>query len=249
MGLDVGRAIHGTVNFGLRSLSRTPGSTATMTLTLALGIGASTTIFSMVDGVLLRPLPYKNAGKLVAIWDGEVGARGTSKLAAPYSDFDAYLHSSRSLEQVAAATWGVNSMILTGRGEARSVLAIPATLDFFSLLGVAPAVGRTFERQDLNATCTVVLAHPFWQSALGGQESIIGQRLDLDHKPCVVAGVMPAGFSFYPDATSLWLLLTSDNTIVREPDHHGIGTFRAFEARRLDYSGAGGTAAAAPPDP
>ncbi|HTA45652.1 MAG TPA: ABC transporter permease [Bryobacteraceae bacterium] len=212
------------MRIALRSLSRTPGTTATMILTLALGIGASTAIFSIVDGVLLRPLPYKDPGRLVAVWNRDVHERGPSKLFTPYRDFEAFQKNSRSFESIAATTWGGGFKILNRAGEATSVLAAPTSVNFFSLLGVAPAIGRTFVHEDLNRACTVVLAHKFWQSVLGGPADIAGRVLTLDNQPCTVAGVMPAAFAFYPDATSMWLLLTPDNPIVRQPDR-GIGTF------------------------
>jgi predicted permease len=211
--------------YGLRSFARTPASTAIIILTLALGIGASTAIFSIIDAVLLRPLPYKDPGRLVAVWDRESHERGTSKLFTPYRDFTEFQRGSQSFEQLGGATWATSPMILTGRGPAKSVLAIPSTLGFFSLLGVSPALGRTFQQSDLNRGCTVVLAHPFWQSVLGGQAGIVGQSLALDNQPCIVIGVMPAGFSFYPDATSMWKLETPTGEIARNPERRGIGTF------------------------
>jgi putative ABC transport system permease protein len=218
------RTVH-DLRYGFRSFSRTPGTTAVIVLTLALGIGASTAIFSIIDAVLLKPLPYRDSARLVAVWDREIHERATSKLFTPYRDFMEFQRSSQSFEQLGGATWATSPMILTGRGPAKNVLAIPSTLGFFSLLGVSPALGRTFEQSDLDRACTVVLAHKFWQSALGGQAGIIGQSLALDNQPCIVVGVMPAGFSFYPDATSMWRLETPNGEIARNPERRGIGTF------------------------
>jgi len=218
------RTIH-DLRYGFRSFSRTPGATAVIILTLALGIGASTAIFSIIDAVLLKPLPYKDPARLVVVWDREIHERGTSKLFTPYQDFKEFQKAATSFVQIAGATWATSPMILTGRGTARNVLAIPSTVGFFSLLGVSPALGRTFQQSDLDRACTVVLAQRFWQSALGGQTAIVGQSLALDNQPCIVIGVMPAGFSFYPDATSMWRLETPTGEIARNPERRGIGTF------------------------
>jgi predicted permease len=213
------------IHFAVRTFARTSGSTATIILTLALGIGACASIFSIVDAVLLRPPPYRDPARLVVVWDREIHERGTSKLFTPYRDFTEFQHASKGFELFAGATWATSPMILTGRGPAKNVLAIPSTLGFFSLLGVSPALGRTFEESDLTRGCTVVLAHGFWQSVLGGEPNIVGQGLALDNQRCIVAGVMPAGFSFYPDATSMWRLETPTGEIARNPERRGIGTF------------------------
>jgi putative ABC transport system permease protein len=218
------RTIH-DLRYGFRSFSRTPGATAVIILTLALGIGASTAIFSIIDAVLFKPLPYKDPARLVVVWDQEIHARGTSKLFTPYQDFKQFQQTATSLEQIGGATWATSPMILTGRGPAKNVLSIPSTLSFFSLLGVSPALGRTFQQSDLDRACTVVLAHKFWQSALGGQPGIVGQSLALDNQPCIVIGVMPSAFSFYPDATSMWRLETPTGEIARNPERRGIGIF------------------------
>jgi len=220
----VDRIIQDT-RYGLRNFARTPGSTAIIILTLALGIGSSTAIFSIIDAALLRPLPYKDPARIVVVWDREIHEHGTSKLFTPYRDFTEFQQAGSSFEQLAGATWATRSIILTGRGPAKNVLAIPSTLGFFTLLGVSPALGRTFQQSDMDRGCTVVLAHPFWQSVLGGQASIVGQSLALDNQPCILIGVMPAGFSFYPDATSMWRLETPAGEIARNPERRGIGTF------------------------
>ena len=198
------------VRYGLRIFQRTPGFTAVAVITLALGIGANTAIFSMVQTVLLRPLPYKDSGRLVAIWEAEIAARGVSKLFDTYQDFEIYRDESRSLEEVAAATWATGGRIVTGHGPAKNVLAVPVSPEFFALLGVPPALGRTFGREDVNRGCTLVLAHRFWQDALGADDRIVGETLRLDDLACTVVGVMPASFSFYPDAASMWSLITPD---------------------------------------
>src|SRR6266436_7475114 len=211
------------LRFAVRTLRKTPAFTATAILTLTLGIGANTAIFSIVDAVLVRPLPYKGGDRLVAVWATEVGQPG-SKIFAPYRDFEEFKAHTRSFEQMAALTWARTGEILTWQGAPHQVLAIPASADFFSLLGIPAALGRTFGPEDLQNGCTVVLAHSFWQTELGAP-GIVGAALALNGKPCTVAGVIPRGFDFYPKQTSLWTLITPDSQFSKEPVNSPVGIF------------------------
>ena len=214
------------VRYGLRIFQRAPGFTAIAVFTLALGIGANTAIFSIVQAVLLRPLPYRDAGRLVAVWDREAQAKGVSKLFDAYRDLEIYQQHSHSLEQTGGATWARGDSLMTGRGPAQYLFAIPVSADFFSLLGVEPALGRTFNKNDLNLACAVVLANGSWQRKLGGRANIVGQTLRLDDRACLVTGVMPAAFDFYPtDAAAMWSLVTYADPMAKDPDHSSIGIF------------------------
>src|SRR3984893_7870158 len=190
------------IRFGARLLRRSLTFTAVAVLTLALGIGANTAVFSIVDAVLLRPLPYKGADRLVAVWSTEIGQAGT-KIFAPYRDFEEFKAQNQSFEELAALTWARAGEILAWRGSPHEVMAIPASADFFSLLGVPAAQGRAFGPEDLQSGCTVVLAHSFWQTELAATADVVGSTLTLNGKPCAVAGVMPNGFEFYPKQTSV----------------------------------------------
>jgi predicted permease len=212
------------LQFGARVLRKNPGFTATAVLTLALGIGVNTAIFSVVDAVLLKPLPYRDADRLVAVWFTEVGHPGT-KIFAPYRDFQEFRAHSRSFEELSAVTWARAGEILSWHGSAHSVLAIPADVKFFDLLGASAAEGRTFSPEDLHAGCTVVLADAFWRGELGGVPAVVGSALTLNGKSCVVAGVMPRGFDFYPKSTSLWTLITPDSAFFKDPLESVIGIF------------------------
>lgn len=212
------------LRFGLRMFGRSPAFTTIAILTLALGIGANTAIFSVVHAVLLRPLPYKDPEQLVAIWQSEVRDR-TTKLFAPYRDYENWRDHSRTLAEVAAVTWALDNQVLTGRGAPHSVLAIPSTVGLFDLLGVPPQLGRTFSNEDLSRDCTAVLSHRLWQSELGADPHIIGETLRLDDQSCTVIGVMPAAFVFFPEPTSLWTLITPNHRIARNPDRFGVGVF------------------------
>jgi putative ABC transport system permease protein len=208
------------VRYAWRMLGRAPGFTATAILTLALGIGANTAVFSVVDAVLLRPLPYREPGQLVCVLDRQIRAGGRATFFDLYTDFENWKKNSRGFQGLAALTWAGNTgKIMTGRGPARSVAAMPVSADFFSTLGVPAAFGRTFEDADLAGGCGVVLSHKFWQTTFEGQRGAIGQPLRLDDQACTVLGVMPPGFASYPNPDSLlWVLLTPP----KRPDQFGV---------------------------
>src|SRR5439155_12188815 len=126
------------IRYALRAMRRSPGFSAVAALTLALGIGANTAVFSITHAVLLRPLPYRQPDRLVAIWDRITREQGMSKLFVQYRDLERWKEQSRTFEQLAGVTWATANRIMTGHGTPRNVLAIPATRDFFTLLGVAP---------------------------------------------------------------------------------------------------------------
>src|SRR5215831_8724647 len=212
------------LRFAARMLRKSPGFTIVAVLTLALGISANTSVFSIVDAVLLRALPYNDAERLVAVWCTEIGQPGT-KIFAPYRDFEEFKAHSQSFEELAAVTWARAGEILAWKGSPHEVLAIPASADFFSLLGIPAAQGRTFSPGDLQHGCTIVLAYSFWQKELGAPASIVGAPLSLDGKPCTVAGIMPRGFEFYPKQTALWTLITPDTQLAKEPFNSAVGIF------------------------
>src|SRR5579872_3626848 len=195
---------------GLRLLRKAPGFTAVALLTLALGIGVNSAVFSIVNGALLRPLPYKDPSRLVVVWDKGVGDANLAKIFDSYRDYEAFEKDSRSFEQIAAATWATRSQILTGHGPARELKTIPVSASFFSMLGVAPERGRTFTSADLTRGCSLVIADRFWRETLDGHPGVLGETLALDGRDCSIVGVMPPGFSFYPDRMQVWTLITPD---------------------------------------
>ena len=213
------------VRYGWRILRKSPGFTTITVLILALGIGANTAVFSLLDAVLLRPLPYKNADRLVVVWQ-RIPPDKIGMVFNTYRQFDEWSRSSHSFEKLAAATWARNAgAILSLKGQKREVMAVPASVNFFSMLGVPAAQGRTFESQDLKNPCTVVLAHQFWQQRLGAEPGWVGRNLMLDGVSCTVAGIMPKDFSFYPRQTDLWTLITPNSEIVQKPWDMPIGAF------------------------
>jgi predicted permease len=217
------------LQFASRTILKNRGFAAVAILTLAVGVGATTAVFSIVEAVLLRPLPYRNVDRLVAIWLGHVKDNSLAKIFASYDDFEHWKRSSQTVEQFAAATWATGDQILTGRGPAKVALAIPASVDFFSLLGVPPILGRTFEAADLNRGCTVVLSHRFWQNTLASQGDIVGQSLALDSRACTIVGVMPERFAFFPDAADMWSLITPSREQL-PGSYKGVGVFGRLRA-------------------
>ncbi len=193
-----------------RMLAKSPGFAIVAIVTLALGIGANTAVFSIIDGVLLRPLPYADADRLVLVLDRSVRDPQLTKLFSTYADYKEYLAHSRSFERFAGLSWAQGGAILTGRGRARGVVANVVTGDFFAMLGATPALGRTFSGDDLRGGCWVVLSNAFWHGTLGGDPRVVGQSLALSDRACTVVGVMPASFEVYPRQTEIWMLLTPD---------------------------------------
>src|SRR5689334_5867223 len=128
---DLGR----DTRYAIRTWQRQPAFAIVCLLTLAIGIGGVTSVFSVVAAVLVRPLPYAHADRLIAVWDSHVNDRNLAKIFASYSDFQTWQRESRTVEQFAAVTWAVGDRTLTGYGDARVVLAIPASVEFFTLLG------------------------------------------------------------------------------------------------------------------
>jgi predicted permease len=204
------------LRYAWRLIRKSPGFAAVVGLTLAFGIGANTAVFSVVNGVILHPLPYKDPARLVDVLDASVKDPNLSKTFSTYSDFEEYARQAHSFEKIAFATWAGAGATLTGYGAARNVLAIPVSEDFFSTLGVPAVRGRTFEHADLSRGCSVVLSDRFFSSTLAGDAGIVGRSLNLGHRACTVLGVMPARFEFYPRQTQLWMLFTADDPRPRD---------------------------------
>jgi putative ABC transport system permease protein len=213
------------VSYGLRMLAKKPGFTAAAMVVLALGIGANTAIFTLVDAVLLRPLPYKHPERLTVVWQSDLAHRKTGAVFDTYREFEEWQAYSHSFEKLAVATWANAQTTLLWHGERQAVGAVPASVDLFSLLGVPAAQGRTFEPADLDSPCTVVLAHGFWQDRLGAQPGLVGSSLTLGEKSCTVVGIMPEDFSFYPKQTDLWTLITPVSDYAKHPWDWNVGVF------------------------
>ncbi|HEV2985146.1 MAG TPA: ABC transporter permease [Vicinamibacterales bacterium] len=186
-----------------RILRRSPVFALAVVLTLALGIGANTAIFSVVDQLLLRPLPYPNGDQLVTIHEAQLGSLKSHFDVSPANWFD-WQRQSRTLQQV--ATWRPFGMTLTGVGEPARLNAQLVSSEFFPLLGVTPLLGRTVSAQDdrPNAPVVVVLSYRLWQRRFGGDPNIISRVVQMNDRPAEIIGVMPASFRFIYLDNDVW---------------------------------------------
>ncbi len=193
------------LRYGLRTLWKKPGFTLTAVLTLALGIGANTAIFSVVDAVLLRPLPYPDAARIVEL--REVSAKGgRMPVAEPnYADVRARNH---SLEAIAEYSGGTASTMMTtilGGSEPVRAPVYAVSSEFFRVLGVAPIVGRAFLPAELKAgTPVAIVSYGFWQRQLGGKTDLAGTTLRIGDQSLQVVGVLPPNLGF-PKAVDVWV--------------------------------------------
>jgi putative ABC transport system permease protein len=203
--------------FGLRVLRKKPAFLAAVLLTLGLSIGASTAIFSVVNALLLRPLPYDEPERLAMVWQTsaeKLKKTGSENLPVSYGDFTALREGGQSFEQIAALDpWFAN---LTGVEDPERVAGVRASASLFSLLRVAPRLGRTFSAEDESpqAERVVVLSHGFWRRRLAGDPNVIGSQITLNNNPFTVIGVLPQDFRFtevsnlsaykFPERTDVW---------------------------------------------
>jgi len=182
------------IRYAVRVLRNSPGFTAIAILTLALGIGANTAIFSVVNGVLLNPLPYPNADRLVAIVEK---FPPFPEASIAYPNFLDWVRMNHTFEALAA--YRHTDFNLTGMGEAQRLNAMQVSASFFSILGVRPVIGRSFSPQDnkRGAPAVAMLSGSFWKAKLGASPEVLGKALELDGTPYTVIGVVPENFYFY----------------------------------------------------
>ncbi|MEO8725353.1 MAG: ABC transporter permease [Acidobacteriaceae bacterium] len=196
------------LRYALRQLHKSPGFAVTAVLTLALGIGAATAIFSVVEAVLLRSLPFAHPERLVTIKES-VNKLGAMELEMPAPDVLTFQKESRAFEQVGG--YISQATELSSAGEPLEVPSARMTASVFPMLGVAPAVGRVFTRQeDEQAQPVAVLGYQLWQTRFHGDPNVLGRKINLDRKPYEVIGVMPRQFEFplLPGAlgqTGIWV--------------------------------------------
>jgi putative ABC transport system permease protein len=204
------------LRYTARVLRRSPAFTAAAMLSLALGIGANTIIFSVVDQVLLRSLPYLQPGRLFAVWSRSA-AHGAEPMHVSPADFYDWRTQSQSLESLSAyANWPMN---LTNVAEPRRLETELVSANLFSTLGSKAQIGRIFlpEEDQEQSPFVVVISHHLWQ-AMGGSLQIVGQRLTLNGAQATVVGIMPAGFAFPSPEIDAWvpLSLSAQNRTSRE---------------------------------
>ena len=214
------------IRYGIRTLGKNPGFTAVAVLTLALGIGANTAIFSVVENVLLRPLPYPQPGNLVQIWNTYPPQAPRAGLSpGDYADWRQQNASFSEMGGYAHISQGFN---LTGEGEPQRVLGSYASAGLFPLLGIHLAAGHYFveEEDRAGSSPVVILSHQLWQSRFGGDPAVVGRTITLDNQRYRVTGVLPADFHLlrWPD---LWMPFGQYGDDLTEHVHHSfIGVAR-----------------------
>jgi putative ABC transport system permease protein len=176
-------------------LIKAPGFTCIAVLTLALGIGANSAIFSVVDTVLLQPLPFQNPGQLVMLW-GDSSTAPNDRQTDSFPDFADYKDQSRSFAALAAFTSA--GTVLNGVGDAQELSGVATTAELFDVLGVPPMLGRGFtaEEAKIGAPPVVLFTYELWQSAFASNRNIVGQQVNLVGKSYTVLGIMPPGWNF-----------------------------------------------------
>jgi putative ABC transport system permease protein len=187
--------------FSLRLLAKSPGFTLVALFTLALGIGATTSIFSVVYGVLLRPLPYRRAQQIVRVWE-QNSTGGRMNVADPnFTDMRAQSQSLAGL-----AEFNSDIVSVSGHGEPSRTPVASVSADFLQVMGVQPIFGRAFvpEEQRVDAPIAALVSYSFWQQSLGATRDLSSASLKVGHQPASVVGVLPPGFNF-PDNAEIWM--------------------------------------------
>ena len=199
------------LRYALRQLRKSPGFAVVAVTTLALGIGANSAIFSVIDAVLLRPLPFHDPSRLVAVKTTEPGR--LDNIGVSYPAFLDWRSRNHVLDGISA--FRVDDFTITGRSEPAHLTGAVVSANMFSVLGVAPVIGRDFVPAEDNPTGTglpIILSHSLWQNRFGSDPNIAGQSLTVDGNPFTVVGVMPAGFQFPVQRTPVefWTTIALD---------------------------------------
>jgi len=201
----IGNWLHSVISdcrYGVRQLLKNPGFTGVVVLTLALGIGANTALFSVVDSILLRPLPFRDSGQIVTLFT--MDSRNQRNFVS-YPDYADWQTQSREFEQICAIV--PQSVNLTKQGEPKRVIGGFVSANFFSMLGVAPGVGRDFRPGEdaAGAGAVVIVSYGLWRSTFGGDAALIGKTLVLNDAPYTVVGIMPPDFHFPWSEAQVWI--------------------------------------------
>ncbi|HTL54036.1 MAG TPA: ABC transporter permease [Candidatus Limnocylindrales bacterium] len=218
------------LKFVLRQLLKNPGFTIVVVLTLGLGIGATTAIFSVVNAVVLRPLPFPNADRLLMIQTIHQDEHGIQRFETVFdADFKQWTEQNRVFEHMAA--YGTGQATLLSGGEPLRLNSSEVTIDFFSLLGVKPILGRTFlaEEHQAGSPRAVMLSESLWRDRFGANSSIVDQTITLNGQNFTVAGVLPRRFNFPPECrvwTSLVLDTRRNNSV-----HHALARLKSGMTR------------------
>ena len=210
--------------FAFRMLAKSPGFTVVVALTMALGIGSNAAIFSVLDAILLQPLPYSHPEQLIKVWTrfSGIGAPNDQNwVSAP--EFHDFQQLNRSFLDLAAIESG--SFNLGVKGSPQRVVGAAVSPNLFAMLGVQPLIGRTFlpEEAHPGREHEVVLSYGLWRRVFAGNPNVAGSTIDIDGVPMSVIGIMPAGFA-YPDETEIWgpLAFSPDDLSENSRGGHGL---------------------------
>jgi len=209
------------IRYGARMLCKHPGFTAIAVLTLALGVGANTAIFSLVDGVLLRPLAYPDSGQLVWLCERGPDWSGGSLSYPNFSDWKE--------QQVVFENFGVcsgNNFTLTAAGEPVRLAGALMSADVFAALRTQPEIGRVFREDEdkPGGPAVAVISHALWQNRFGGDAGVLNKTISLNGRPYTILGVMPAGFEF-PNKVDVWVPLgpySAQSSWQKRDNHFGL---------------------------
>src|SRR5579871_6728884 len=193
------------LNFAIRMLLKKPGFTVVALITLALGIGANTSIFSVVNTVLLQPLPYDHPEKIMQIWEANLRTGEKDSSISSYNITD-WQQRNKSFDCIAA--YKGSNLSLTGGDLAERIIGYSVSADFFKALGISAAIGRTFtaDEDKPGNNHVVVLGYGLWQRRFGSDEKIVGQSIIVNTEKYNVIGVMPRDFQF-PNSAEMWIPL------------------------------------------
>jgi putative ABC transport system permease protein len=206
------------IRYGLRLLRKAPGFTVIAVATLALGIGANTAIFSAVDAVLIRPLPYAEPDRVVLVWEENIAANFPRNTPAP-GNFAEWRRRQRAFSGIAATRGG--SASLTTDGPPEQVRGRRVTQNFFDVLGVHPVVGRAFtEEEDRTSAAVVVISEGLWQRRYGRDRSIVGRTILMNDNRYEVIGVMPRGFVFRDREIDYWTPIALPPAVAADRNSH-----------------------------
>jgi predicted permease len=208
------------IRYGIRTLLKSPGFTAIVILTLALGIGANTAIFSVVNAVLLAPLPHNDPGRLVMVWSANL-AKGYKISPVSGGEFAEWKSGNSVFENMAASSDALYT--LTGAGDPQVVTGYQFSAEYFRLLGTRPELGRTFlnDEDRPGGPDVVVLGEAIWRRTFGADPNIVGKSITLTGKPFTVVGVMPPSFK-YPSRVELWTPLSLPSSSLTNYEDTGL---------------------------
>jgi predicted permease len=223
-GVSILENVRQDLRYAFRTLSKNPGFTAVAVITLAAGIGANTAIFSVIDGVLLRPLPYPHASQIVRIWELDDKGRLDNISDPNFTDLQQQNHTLAAMAQ-----YSYYPVSVSGGTEPTRVTGAVVSKEFFSTLGVQPFIGRSFapDEQHVGAARTVIVSYGYWQRYLGANTDLSALRLRIEGNDYSVIGVMRAAFNFPPEA-EVWIPreLESPLTSRTALNWHGLGRLR-----------------------